>query len=228
MELVIFGLLGLLSVFTLTFILERLRALRRSAVIPDELLEALEDGHDETDLQILFKECDRHPSSLGRLLQVAGRHLKEGYEEASSILEARARQEINRLERGLVILEIATGVAPLLGLIGTIYGMMDLFGELGGAQQGDQAVFARGIALALRATMLGLLIAIPALVSWSALNRRVETYAIELEGLCEEFLVKFARRRQGLSAAPGARVPLPTSVPPSSHGSYSEQGGNLL
>jgi biopolymer transport protein ExbB len=68
-----------------------------------------------------------------------------------------------------------------------------LFGTMGSADGPESAKFAAGIAIALNATLFGLLAAIPSLVAWSYFNRRVETYAIEMENVCDEFL----RRHSG-------------------------------
>ena len=90
-------------------------------------------------------------------------------------MQTRARREIARLERGLVVLEIIVGIAPLLGLVGTILGMMTAFGNVGQAGQIDPAELAKGISLILRATLLGLLIAIPSLIFWSYYSKKVES-----------------------------------------------------
>src|SRR6202012_4436235 len=97
-----------------------------------------------------------HPSLLGRLLLLAKRHRRWRKSENMSSLETHARQEISRMERGLVILEIIVGIAPLLGLVGTIYGLIALFAELGTAGMSDNGRLAQGIAIALNATLLGL------------------------------------------------------------------------
>jgi biopolymer transport protein ExbB len=86
------------------------------------------------------------------------------------------------------VLEIIVGIAPLLGLVGTILGMMTAFGNVGNAGQIDPAKLALGISLILRATLFGLLIAIPSLVFWSYYSKKVESIAIEMESLCDEFL----------------------------------------
>jgi biopolymer transport protein ExbB len=103
-------------------------------------------------------------------------------------LQTRARHEIVRLERGLVVLEIIVGIAPLLGLVGTILGMMDVFADVGLAGLGDAAKLAAGIALILKATLIGLLIAIPALIFWSYYSKKIEMLAVEMETLCDEFI----------------------------------------
>jgi biopolymer transport protein ExbB len=102
-------------------------------------------------------------------------------------LQTAARHEIIRLERGLVVLEIIIGIAPLLGLVGTIAGMMTVFGDVGQTVN-DAAKLAAGIALILRATLIGLLIAIPSLIFWSYFSKKVEVFAVEMEALCGEFI----------------------------------------
>ena len=91
------------------------------------------------------------------------------------------------MERGLVVLEIITGIAPLLGLVGTVFGLIEIFGEMP-SDQVDTARFASGISLALYATLSGLSIAIPSLVAWSIYSKRIETFAIEMETLLDKFL----------------------------------------
>ena len=80
------------------------------------------------------------------------------------------------------------GIAPLLGLVGTIAGMMTLFGDIGQAGLTEASRLAKGIALILNATLMGLLIAIPSLIFWSYYNKKVETLAVEMETLCDEFI----------------------------------------
>ena len=92
------------------------------------------------------------------------------------------------MERGLVVLEVIVGIAPLLGLVGTIYGIIPLFGDFGKAVAGDNTLLAKGIGSALNKTLLGLMVAIPSLAAWSMLNKRVEALALELESYCDDLL----------------------------------------
>jgi len=103
-------------------------------------------------------------------------------------LQTAARHEVVRLERRLVVLEIIVGIAPLLGLVGTIVGMMTLFGNVGQTGLNDVARLAGGIGLILKTTLIGLLIAIPSLIAWSYFSKKVEVFAVEMEALCEEFI----------------------------------------
>ena len=96
------------------------------------------------------------------------------------------------------MLEIIIGIAPLLGLVGTILGMMSVFGDVGQSGLNDAAKLAQGISLILRATLMGLLIAIPSLIFWSYYTKKIETFAVEMETLCDEFI-----RRQYREETPG-------------------------
>jgi len=187
MEYIIYILLGFTSVVGLAFIVERAIALQWRKVVPTEIETAVQSCQSREDVALLRRVCEQKPSPLGRLLIEAADHLDWPKVENEAALETRARHEIVRLERGLVVLEIIVGIAPLLGLVGTIAGMMTLFGDIGpnGPEAGKLAA---GIALILRATLWGLLIAIPSLVTWSYFSKKTEILAVEMETLCDQFL----------------------------------------
>jgi len=188
MEPVVYVLLFVTSVVGLTFIVERGIALRWRRVVPTEIEAAVESCQTPEDVPMLRRVCQQHNSPAGRLLLIAAEHLAWPKAEALDAIQTRARNEIARLERGLVVLEIIVGIAPLLGLVGTILGMIAAFGKVGQAGQIDPAELAKGISLILKSTLFGLLIAIPSLIFWSYYSKKVETLAIEMESLCDEFL----------------------------------------
>ena len=188
MEPVVYVLLFVTSVVGLTFIVERGIALRWRRVLPPEVEAAVESCQSPEDVPMLRRVCQQHNSPVSRLLLIAAEHLDWPRAETVDAMQTRARREIARLERGLVVLEIIVGIAPLLGLVGTILGMMTAFGNVGQAGQIDPAELAKGISLILRATLLGLLIAIPSLIFWSYYSKKVESAAVEMESLCDEFL----------------------------------------
>ncbi len=194
MEPYVYGVLILTSVVGLAFIIERGIALRRRRVVPPEIEAAIESCQTPEDVSMLRQICQQHNSALGRLLIEAVDHLKWPKAENVDALQTRARHEVARLERGLVVLEIIVGIAPLLGLVGTIAGMMTLFGDIGQTGLTEASRLAQGIALILNATLMGLLIAIPSLIFWSYYSKKVETIAIEMESLCDEFIRRQYRR----------------------------------
>ena len=185
------------SIVGITFIVERGLALRWRRVIPPAVEAAVGACRTTKDMPLLTQICQQNPSPLSRLLLTAGDHLDWTKEANVDAVETRARHEVVRLERGLVVLEIVVGIAPLLGLVGTIYGLILLFAELGSAGMTDNSVLATGISLALRATLLGLVTAIPALVAWSYYSTKVETMAVEMETVCDDFLRRVYRSKGG-------------------------------
>ncbi len=158
-------------------IFERLFALRRSAILPANLVEYIVEGD-----PIKGGES----SALDRIVAYWHKHQKD-----EGAVKAYARLEVNRMERGFVFLEIIIGAAPLLGLLGTVTGLVKVFGNIS-TDTGlpDPSAFTQGIALALSTTIIGLAVAIPCLIANSYLQRRVETYAVQFETLLEQLGLK--------------------------------------
>jgi biopolymer transport protein ExbB len=115
-------------------------------------------------------------------------HLNWSKSENLEAVQTRARHELARMEKGLVILEIATATGPLLGLLGTLSGLVGIFSELSGS--GDPAVVARGISEALNTTIVGLAVAVPSAIAYSYFQRRIEMLAIRMESISADLLAK--------------------------------------
>lgn len=192
-------LLVVTSIVGLAFIIERALALRWTKVIPPYVSTAIENCRTPADLPKLVQVCNQNPSPLSRLTLTAQEHLRDPKEETIDLIETRARHEVVSLERGLFVLEVVVGIAPLLGLVGAIHGLITLFGNLGKTGVTDNTQLAAGIAIALNTTLVGLLVAIPALAAWSYFTRKVDTLAVEMEGLLDKFL-----RHQYRASAPAA------------------------
>ncbi len=188
MELAVYSLLGLTSVIGLGVVLWRAWTLRWGTVAPPQIVAAVAACRSPDDVKKLRDLCENQPSPLGRLILFAAEHLDWPKAENISSLEIAARREFVRLERGLVVLEIIIGIAPLLGLVGTIIGMMTVFNDIGETGLSNASKLAQGISLILKATLIGLLIAIPALVAWGYFSKKVEVFAVEMETLCDEFI----------------------------------------
>tara|TARA_B100000614_G_scaffold251056_1_gene262134 strand:+ start:108 stop:836 length:729 start_codon:yes stop_codon:yes gene_type:complete len=185
----IIGVLIFASVISLFLIVERGLALRQSVIIPFRVVELQGICKTEENLLTLRTTANKIQSPYSRLIACAIDHLHLTREENMEMLQTRARSEVARMERGIVVLEIITGIAPLLGLVGTIFGLITLFQGMGVEASAEQtALFSQGISIALKATLLGLVVAIPSLIGWSYFNRKVETLAIEMENLCDQFL----------------------------------------
>ncbi|SDU01943.1 biopolymer transport protein ExbB [Verrucomicrobium sp. GAS474] len=182
--------LWIASLISLTVLLERSLAIRRNRVINPLLTDAIERlRYGQIPAEVEAAADDK--TILGRLVRTALRNATWTKAENAETLQTKARSEISRLERGLVILEIAVGVGPLLGLLGTVSGLIKIFGNVGDQQIATQGVaIARGISEALNTTVFGLVVAIPALIAYSIFSRRVESFSVELESYCNELLSK--------------------------------------
>jgi biopolymer transport protein ExbB len=193
METLILVLLVLTSITAVTVIVERALALRDEKVAPRAIAEAVVNYGSARDLQMLKSVCSQNASPLAKLLLFSVDHLDMPKGENSALVETRARYEISKLERGLVVLEILVGIAPLMGLVGTIFGLISLFGSMDSGAAANTGKFANGISIALYATLMGLVIAIPSVISWSYFSRKVETFTVKMEAICDEFLRKHYR-----------------------------------
>ena len=166
--------LGICLTIAVFIFVERWFALRLSRTIPKHIEDSLHSG------QITDGEMSDR-SAAERLASVAAR---EG--PAPDILRAYARMEISGMERGVFLLEIIVGIAPLIGLLGTVTGLVRVFSGMS-ADSGapDASAFSEGIAMALLTTIIGLAIAIPSLVGHSFLSRVIDNRATKLEWLTE-------------------------------------------
>jgi biopolymer transport protein ExbB len=180
------GILLVVSIAAGTVIVLRGTALREKSIIPPALAAEIESLQPGDDLDKLERLIARYPSSLGRVLSILIRHLGWSRAEAVEAVQTKARHEVARLESGLIILEITTGIAPLLGLLGTLSGLVGIFAGIGT----DPVAVARGIAEALNTTIVGLAVAVPSLITYNYFQRRIEVMAVEMESLVADLVVK--------------------------------------
>jgi biopolymer transport protein ExbB len=151
-------------------------------------------------------------SSLARIVRVALAHLRWPRADNVEAIQTRARHEMVRLERGLVVLEVIVGIAPLIGLIGTVSGLIHVFASLGlSAGAADAKRIALGISEALSTTIFGLGIAVPSMVAFVYFSKKVEVLSIEMESLVTDLLSKlyFVRLQPAPRPAPPPNVTAP-------------------
>jgi biopolymer transport protein ExbB len=167
--------LGLCSAIAVFIIFERAYALRRTAVMPQDLVDAVMAGKPLVG--------GRH-TVLSRVVDFAEQHNND-----PEAIKAFARLEVNRMQRGVPYLDVIYAAAPLIGLSGTVTGLLQVFNQISpDTGLPDPVVFTKGVALALSATVIGLTIAIPSLVGAGYLSRKVDNYAAELEVVLERII----------------------------------------
>ena len=174
-------LLAICSVLALGITLEKLWNLRRSKVIGDDFFDTvvalIEGGRIDTALE----HCRRNPGVFHSIIGAALEHFPYGRDEVKEAILDAGRQETPRLERYLNTLATIAGIAPLMGLLGTILGMIQVFGAISREGTGDAQVLAAGIGQALITTATGLPIAIFALVSYNYFSQKAEGIILEIE-----------------------------------------------
>jgi biopolymer transport protein ExbB len=185
------------SFVAITVILLRLIALRKGAVIPRLIEKSIVGYRPGESLDSIRRLVEDDDSAMGQILDAVVRSADATKAETLEVVQTRARREVVGLEAGLFVLEIIVGISPLLGLLGAVTGLVKVFSNIGSGVTSttDLKGIASGISECLSTTIVGLAIAILALIAWSTFTRRVETLAIQMESLVTELVDKIHQRR---------------------------------
>ena len=169
------------SILAMAIVAERYWALRRSVVVPPNLVEQiLQWHHDEQLTQETIVEIHRS-SPLGRMLAAGLLNRNHPREVMKESLEESGRHQVHEMERYLSTLGTIAAGAPLVGLLGTVMGMIKVFDAITLEGVGDPTILSGGISEALITTAVGLSVAIPSLIFYRLLKRRVDELVVEME-----------------------------------------------
>ena len=183
--------LGLTSIVVVWFTIERLVVLRYGRVIPRHFVKRffghLKDGN--LDPKAALRLCEENGSPIALILANGIRKWgKSSVEVEQAIIDGGERQ-VSQLRKHIRVLNGAATVAPLLGLLGTVVGMIKSFNDIGQrAAMGKSEQLATGIGLSLLTTAAGLAIAIPALVMYMYFSGRVDSLVIEMDGIAQDLV----------------------------------------
>ena len=182
--------LSLCSILTLAITLERAFSLRRHRIIRGEIVSVIENIKGPEDIGLAVSVCNQYE---GPFAQVVRTGLESRYlppEEIRENIVDQGRQEMGKLQKGIVILETVASVSPLLGLLGTVLGMIKVFREISEVGVGQGNLLAGGIAEAILTTGAGLFIAIPSLVFFNFFSSKAESLVLEIEKYSNALLKK--------------------------------------
>lgn len=170
----------LASILAVAFIIERLVALRRSKIVPEGLLQSVfaEYRQNGVSEEMIARVAGHSP--LGRVLAAGLRNVRSSREAMKEAIEEAGRSVTHELERFLTGLGTIASIAPLMGLFGTIVGMIEIFGSQSPATANPQQL-AHGISIALYNAGFGILIAIPAMIFYRHFRALVDSLVIEME-----------------------------------------------
>jgi biopolymer transport protein ExbB len=202
------------SIVTVTTIVLSVLTLREKKVLPLVIESEIERLVPGGSAERLMRIVNDDNSSLARITRVALQHMRWPRSENIEFAQTKARAELVRLERGLIVLEVVTGIAPLIGLIGTVSGLVQVFSGLGlSSGAADTKAVALGISMALNCTIFGLSIAVPSLIAFSYFSKKVEVLSVQMESIVSDLIAKCYYGRTGGEEGRPVRSTVPASAP---------------
>lgn len=196
----------LVSLYAVYIFFLRFLKLRNERTDTHELMSRVNAAVRERDLELALSSCEQHGGPVARVLGAALVRLPYGRPAVEAAFQEASIQEEQVLTRGLRPLATIAQVAPMLGLLGTVTGMIIAFGEISRLGTGDPSVVANGVGQALVTTAAGLIVAIPVIMGHSYLASRVEAILVDIDRRREELMGNIAqavavRREEGQPAA---------------------------
>ncbi|MCK4836510.1 MAG: MotA/TolQ/ExbB proton channel family protein [Candidatus Aminicenantes bacterium] len=173
--------LMLCSIIGLSIVIEKGISLRRKKVIIPEIVNIIINIKGPEDVGLATSICKKHRGPFASIIRVGLENRYQSKEDLKESLGDQGRQEVFYLERGLIILETIAGIAPLLGLLGTVIGILKVFNIISTLGVGQARAMAGGISEALITTIVGLSIGIPAVVGYNYFSNKAERLILEIE-----------------------------------------------
>ena len=178
----------LVSLYALYLFFTRLLKLSKERMDVDRLMVRVNAAVRERNLEMALVACENHGGPIARVLKAALTRLPYGRAAVEAAFQEATLEEEQQLTKGLRPLGTIAQVAPLLGLLGTVTGMIIAFSEISQQGTGNPAALADGIGQALVTTAAGLIVAIPALIGYNYLSSRVDNILLEIERRREELM----------------------------------------
>ncbi|MFP6757571.1 MAG: MotA/TolQ/ExbB proton channel family protein [Alphaproteobacteria bacterium] len=185
-----------LSVVALTLIIKEIMAIRRDQLAPPELVDEMEALFEAGEYQEAIELCETEPCYFTNIVAAGLPKLNASFEAMEKSLEEMVEEETVKLHARLSWLSLIAGVAPMLGLMGTVNGMIGAFETIAASKgQATPDVLAGDISGALITTLLGLIVAVPVTAAFVFLRNRVVSYSLEIAAVVEDLFERFRPRR---------------------------------
>ena len=182
----------LLSIAAMALIIEHFMSINDEKLIPPDFVAALQSHIDEKKLQDAVTLCEASDNYISRIMQVGIAEIPYGYDAMVDAMATVGEEESIKLNQKIGYLSFIGMIAPMLGLLGTVTGMIISFNKIASATQGvDASKLAYGISQALVTTCMGLIVAIPCLFFHSFFQDKVTNIGLEAGAVCEELIRKF-------------------------------------
>jgi len=188
--------IGLCSIVALAIIIERFFSLRRASIDTREFMDTMRQVLRQNRIQDAVEICDEVDAPMARIMRAGILKYNRTKEDIREAIEDAGHLEIPRLERYLSAMATCANIAPLLGLLGTVAGMIKAFAQIQALEgQVSPSDLAEGIGNALVTTAAGLTVAIPTLVAYNYFVTRVENMILEMEISSSELIELLTRHR---------------------------------
>ena len=182
--------LAICSTLGLAIVLEKALFLRKKKVIVPEIVNILDNIKDPNDIGLALSICEKHDGPFANIIKVGLENRNLPKDEIKEALNDQGRQEVHAMERGLVTLETIAGIAQLMGLLGTVIGILKVFDVISELGVGQATALSGGISEALITTIIGLSIGIPAVVVYNFFSNKAETLILEIDKYTSALLNK--------------------------------------
>ena len=182
--------LGACSVAAVALAIDSFVTIKEKKIAPEDLVTLVREAMEQGDVMKALKHCEDHPTPLASILSAGFANVQEGYDVIQDVVSVAADMESEKLMQRVAYLNVCSNIAPMLGLLGTVQGMIFAFATLATMQAGalQQAMLARNIAQALWTTAAGLLIAIPAISFYTYFRNRAMKIILSMESLTMDLI----------------------------------------
>lgn len=183
----------LMSVVAMALVIEHFMTLKREKLAPPELIDEIEELFQEGNYQEAMEACDANPCFFTNVVAAGTRKLGHPFATIEKSIEEMEDEETVKLQQKIGWLSLIAGIGPMMGLFGTVTGMVGAFSTIGSAGAGgvNPSDFAEDISLALTTTVLGLVVAIPTTAFFTYFRNRVTTISLEVGAIVEDMFERF-------------------------------------
>ena len=186
---VIMGTLGLLSIFAVYILFERLSAIKKAGMDNENFLISIKNFVEKKDIEAAKTLCKNTDTAISRMIEKGVDRIDKPMTDISAAIENQAKLEVYKMENNLANLATIAGAAPMIGFLGTVIGMIIAFHEMASAGGNiDVEMLSKGIYTAMVTTVAGLIVGIIAYISYNYLVSKVDKVVFQLEAKTTDFL----------------------------------------
>jgi biopolymer transport protein ExbB len=197
-----------LSIVMVALIIEHFMNINDKKLIPPEFVQSLQTLIEQRQYKNAIAMCDASNNFVSHIMAVGLTEIPHGYDAMAEAMTTQSEIESVKLNQKIGYLSLIGVIAPMMGLLGTVVGMMKCFNTVANSPQGVQArMLADGISMKLVCTFMGLSVAIPCMFFFNLFQDKVTNIAVEAGAVCEELVRKFKPVRAAAAVAKQAAAP---------------------